>query len=158
MTPSSSEDILPVWWQEFRRLFQAGVAHCFIVSGDIHGVTAVRGLSQTAFVQAALTREVVVWYHPATGITFPLPSMRETALAMLGPEWQPPTTADDPYGAALDAAGVRAAPRDVFASARSPAKALAILTDLLHAPLAARVVPQEDGSTLIQGRLAVIID
>ncbi|HEX7735504.1 MAG TPA: ATP-binding protein [Ktedonobacteraceae bacterium] len=158
MSHSSCPPIPPVWWEEFRRLFQAGVAHCFLVGGDIHGVTAYDGLPQQQFVQGALTREVVAWYHPAHGITFPLPSMRETALEILGPDWQPPPSNDDPYAAALDAAGVRAAPRDIFRSARKPAQALAILNDLLHAPSATHYAQVEEGRVLVQGRLAVILD
>jgi SpoVK/Ycf46/Vps4 family AAA+-type ATPase len=150
-------DLPPVWWQDFRRLFQAGVAHCFLVGGDIHGVTAYHGQSQQVFLEGALTREVVVRYQPATGITFSLPSMRATALEILGPDWQPPPSSDDPYMAALDAAGVHAASRDVFET-RKPAQALALLHDLLHAASATRYETQEDGSVLVQGRLAVILD
>jgi SpoVK/Ycf46/Vps4 family AAA+-type ATPase len=127
------------------------MSHCFIISGDIHGVTAFHGLSQQVFLQSALaeSREVVISYHPATGITFAKPSMRAVALEILGPDWQPPVTADDPYAAALDAAQIRATPQDLFASAKKPAQALAILDDLLHSPQAARYE---------RGRLAVILD
>lgn len=157
---SQPHEVIPLWWQEFRRLFEAGLAHCFLISGDIHGVTAFHGLSQQVFLTGALaeTREVVAQYHPATGITFALPSMRTAALAILGPKWQPPTTTDDRYAAALDAAGYAATTEDVFASARHPAKALAILSDLLHAPAAARLETLDDGSTQISGRIAVVLD
>ena len=160
MTTRSAQaryELAPVWYQEFRRLFQAGVAYCFVVSGDIAGVTAYHGLTQHDFLNMATTREVVVWYHPATGLTFALPSMRDTALEMLGPNWQSPATGDDPFVSALNAAGMQGAPVDVFASARKPAKALAILNDLLHSPLAAHYSGPKE-KPLIQGRLAVILD
>jgi transitional endoplasmic reticulum ATPase len=159
-TTSSSSSLQPTWWLEFRRLFQAGMSHCFIVSGDIHGVTAFHGLSQQVFLLGALaeTREVVACYHPATGITFATPSMRTVALDILGPDWHPPTSPDDPYAAALDELNLRAAPLDLFASARKPAKALAILDDLLHSPQAVRYETASDGTTLVRGRVAVILD
>lgn len=159
-TTSIAQNLQPVWWLEFRRLFQAGMSHCFIVSGDIHGVTAFHGLSQQVFLTAALaeTREVVACYHPATGITFAKPSMRAAALEILGPEWQAPVSSDDPYAAALDEIHIRATPQDVFASAKKPAQALAILDDLLHAPQATRYETASNGSTLIHGRVAVVLD
>ena len=160
MTSSIAHERLPVWWLELRRLFEAGLSHAFLISGDIHGVTAFHGLSQRMFLDAALseTREVVAHYHPATGITFPKPTMRAVALEILGPDWQPPASSDDPYAAALDAIGMRASQEDVFTSARKPARALAILDHLLRAPTAAHVVAQEDGRTLLRGRVAVILD
>jgi transitional endoplasmic reticulum ATPase len=157
---SPSHALLPVWWREFRRLFQAGMSHCFVVGGDIHGVTAFHGLSQHVFLTGALaeTREVVACYHPATGITFATPSMRSTALEILGPEWQAPTSLDDPYVAALDAMNLRASSPDLFAAARKPAQALSILDELLHSPQATRYETTEQGRTLIHGRVAVLVD
>ncbi len=157
---SIAQNVQPVWWLEFRRLFQAGMSHCFIISGDIHGVTAFHGLSQQRFLTAALaeTRDVVAYYHPARGITFPTPSMRADALEILGPEWQPPASSDDPYAAALDEIHIQATPQDVFASAKKPAQALAILDDLLHSPQATRYETADDGSPLIHGRVAVVLD
>ncbi|HEU5377147.1 MAG TPA: ATP-binding protein [Ktedonobacteraceae bacterium] len=153
-------NLQPVWWLEFRRLFQAGMSHCFIVSGDIHGVTAFHGLSQQVFLTGVLaeTREVVACYHPATGITFPHPSMRAVALSILGPEWHPPAAADDPYAAALDELHLRATPQDLFAAAKKPAQALPILDALLHAPQAMHNEQDEQGRTWIRGRVAVIVD
>lgn len=159
-TASLPQPLQPVWWLEFRRLFQAGMSHCFIISGDIHGVTAFHGLSQQVFLQSALaeTREVVLSYHPATGLTFAKPSMRAIALEILGPDWQPPASTDDPYAAALDAMHIRSTPQDLFVSARKPAQALAILNDLLHSPQATRYEQDTDGRSIIRGRVAVLVD
>ncbi len=150
----------PIWWQEFRRLFQAGMSHCFIISGDIHGVTAFHGLSQQVFLLSALAeaREVVISYHPATGITFAKPSMRSIALEILGPDWQLPVGTDDPYTAALDAMHLHSTPPDLFASAKKPAQALAILDDLLHSPQATQYEQDAAGRTIIRGRVAVLVD
>ncbi|HVU68791.1 MAG TPA: AAA family ATPase [Ktedonobacteraceae bacterium] len=159
-TTSIPQPLQPAWWLEFRRLFQAGMSHCFIISGDIHGVTAFHGLSQQVFLQSALAeaREVVINYHPATGLTFAKPSMRAIALEMLGPDWQPPASTDDPYAAALDAMQIPSTPQDLFASAKKPAQALAILDALLHAPQAVSYEQDHAGRTITHGRLAVILD
>ena len=84
--------------------------------------------------------------------------LRAIALEILGPDWQPPITNDDPYAAALDAAQIRATPQDLFASAKKPVQALVILDDLLHAPQATRYEQDAAGRTIIRGRLAVLLD
>lgn len=140
----------PAWYREFRRLFRAGAGHGFVLTGDIYGVTSF-GASQRGFLQHILhqSREVIACYHPATGITFAMPSMRTLALEMLGPDWQPPVDTDNPYTAALDTI-VLESQEDVFASAKKPARALPILDQLLSAPLArGRVVVVLDGADLI---------
>ncbi len=159
-TTNLSQPLQPQWWLEFRRLFQAGMSHCFIISGDIHGVTAFHGLSQQVFLLSALaeSREVVATYHPATGITFTTPSMRTLALDILGTDWQPKASTDDPYAAALDALHIQSTPQDVFASAKKPAQALAILDDLLHSPQATHYETDPTGRTVIHGRVAVLLD
>jgi hypothetical protein len=140
----------PAWYREFRRLFRAGTGHGFVLTGDIYGVTAF-GASQRGFLQHILhqSREVVACYHPATGITFALPSMRALALEMLGPDWQPPQDDSNPYTTALDAL-VAERESDVFVEAKKPKQALAILDHLLRAPLGrARVAVVLDGADLI---------
>src|SRR6266496_2533343 len=136
-TSQTVPEALPAWYREFNKLFGAGAGHCFILYGDVHGVTDMRGASQLRFMQGILHtehRDIVVYYHRAIGITFPLPSMRAEALALLGPDWTLPLS-DDDFSAALDATGiVRTAPQgDVFSSARRPREALAVLDHLLRA-------------------------
>ncbi|GCE09211.1 hypothetical protein KDAU_65400 [Dictyobacter aurantiacus] len=146
------QEALPAWYREFSTLFGAGAGHCFILYGDVHGVTSLRGASQLRFMQGILhteRRTIIAYYHRAIGITFPLPSMRTEALALLGPDWTVPA-ADDDLSAALDAAGLpgRIAPAgDVFSGARRPREALAILEALLRA-----------GGPESRGRVAVILD
>lgn len=143
-------EVLPGWYREFRALFSAGAGHCFILYGDVHGVTSMRGASQLRFMQGILhdgCRDIVVYYHRAIGITFPLPSMRALALDLLGPDWSPPLAEND-FAAALDASGLigrSTSQQDVFSSARRPREALTVLEALLRAEQA-------------RGRVAVILD
>jgi transitional endoplasmic reticulum ATPase len=147
--PHQLPEASPTWYREFRKLFRAGAGHCFIISGDIHGVTSI-GASQLRFMQSILhtdSRDVIAYYHRAVGITFPLESMRTRALEILGPDWTLPPS-DDHLLAALDASGIvsgAASQGDVFQSARNPREALAVLEHLLR----------EDTA---RGRVAVIID
>src|SRR5437660_6983375 len=154
MEMSSEERVmpeaLPGWYREFRTLFDAGAGHCFILHGDVHGVTPMHGASQLQFMQGMLhdeRRDIVVYYHRALGISFPLPSMRALALELLGPDWSPPA-AEDNLAAALEASGLMGqtfSQRDVFDSARRPREALVVLEALLRAERA-------------RGRVAVILD
>lgn len=142
-SPSSFPPVLPSWFREFLTLFGTGAGHCFIFTGDIHGVTTLSGASQLSFLQAMLhteQRDIIAYYHRALGITFPLPSMRMAALELLGP-WKPPAS-EDTLLAALDASGVAPA-GDVFATAKRPGSALPILEHLLRSG---------------KGRVAVILD
>ena len=133
---------LPAWFRRFIELYGSGMAHGFIVSGDVWGATT-RNTSYRAYLQAALatSREIVVIYNLAGGIRFPLPSMRDKALKLLttneGREPARPA-APDPFQAALAAAGVprlttlqRPGQVDLFASAETPAEALVLLEQLL---------------------------
>ena len=149
MTDSTDRQIWPTWYREFSKLFGAGAGHCFILYGDIHGVTPM-GVSQLRFMQSILHsehRDIIVYYHRAVGIQFPLDSMRTEALTILGPNWIAPPS-DDDFSAALDATGITALRRhqaDAFSSMRRPREALALLEALLRAENA-------------KGRVAVILD
>ncbi|BCL79562.1 ATP-binding protein [Ktedonobacteria bacterium brp13] len=146
------QEALPAWYREFSTLFGAGAGHCFILYGDVHGVTSMRGASQLRFMQGILhteRRNIIAYYHRAIGITFPLPSMRADALALLGSDWTLPPS-DDDFSAALDATGITvrtASQGDVFSSARRPREALAVLESLLRA-----------GGPEERGRVAIILD
>jgi transitional endoplasmic reticulum ATPase len=142
--------VSPTWEREFKNLFRAGAGHCFILSGDVHGVTAMGGASQLGYMQATLhteRRDIVIYYHRSMGIQFSLPSERAAALQMIGPEWMLPASSSDLL-AALDSSGVAGASSsegDVFSAAHSPRQALAVLEHLLRLPLA-------------NGRIALILD
>ncbi|GCE15072.1 AAA family ATPase [Tengunoibacter tsumagoiensis] len=147
----SMPEAFPAWYREFRKLFFAGAGHCFILYGDVHGVTSLRGASQLRFMQRILhteRRSIIAYYHRAIGITFALPSMRTEALALLGPDWGLPPSHDD-FAAALNATGLAqpVAQGDVFSSARRPREALSLLEALLRA-----------GEPEARGKVAVILD
>jgi transitional endoplasmic reticulum ATPase len=154
--PDPVQDVLPSWYRELSLIFRSGAAHAFLLCGDVHGVTALQGQSQLRFLQRVLQseqRDIIVSYHRAAGITFPLPSMREKALHLLGPDWSPPTSTDSlsqAFEQALSSAGVNppvgaSGPAHVFATAQKPDQALVLLEQLLRAPQA-------------RGRVAVVID
>lgn len=146
MTTEASSQ-LPAWFDEVITTFMAGVAHGFILSGDVWGAT-IQGISQRRFLQQVLVdarREVVAYYSRACGITFPLASMREKAERMLA-TGNAPAADPNPLNAVLDQAGIGVQPTgDQFSAARRPLDALALLEQLLRAP---------EG----RGRVAVIID
>jgi transitional endoplasmic reticulum ATPase len=142
--------VLPTWYREFINMFRAGAGHCFLLSGDVHGVT-VMGASQLQFMKAKLhegRRDIVISYHRAVGIQFTLPSERSEALRLLGPDWTLPAS-DDDLLTALDSSGVAGsaygAEGDIFSAVRNPRQAIAVLEALLRHPLA-------------NGRIALIID
>ena len=146
MTTEASSQ-LPAWFDEVITTFMAGVAHGFILSGDVLGrdhpghLTA--ALPQQVLVDAR--REVVAYYSRACGITFPLASMREKAERMLA-TGNAPAADPNPLNAVLDQAGIGVQPTgDQFSAARRPLDALALLERLLRAP---------EG----RGRVAVILD
>ena len=150
------EMAIPKWYREFISIFRAGAGHCFLLSGDVHGVADMYGMSQLAFMKAKLhteRRDIVIYYHRAVGIQFSFPSERAAALQILGPDWTLPPSSEDLL-AALDTAGVASGPtqsdQDVFGSARSPRRALAVLEALLRHPLAVgRIALILDGADLI---------
>jgi transitional endoplasmic reticulum ATPase len=126
---------LPSWFtDQYIPTFSSGAAHCFLISGDIYGAT-VQGTSQVRFLQLVMAkrRSVVAYYNRATGITFPLESMKEKALQLIGRESPAPA---NPIAAAISSSGLGPQPTgngDVFSSARSPLSALALLGQLLRA-------------------------
>ncbi len=151
MSMELHDGISPTWYREYSSIFRAGAGHCFIFCGDVHGVTSMRGASQLGFMQGILhtnRRDIVIYYHRAVGIQFPLPSMRAAAIDILGPDWTLPPSSDDLL-AALDSSGVVSgttqSESDVFSSARNPRQALTVLEYLIRSPFA-------------KGRIALIID
>ncbi|MBA2679424.1 MAG: ATP-binding protein [Ktedonobacteraceae bacterium] len=158
-TPMNSAlSMVPGWYQKFKEMYISSAGTCFLLCGDIHGIAA-RDVSQLLFLQRSLSSkfDIVVSYHRAAGISFPLDDffddherertpetfMRERAKALLGPTFRLPQ--EDPYAAAVDAAGVLASANDLFTRARKPGQALSLLERLLRA---------EDA----KDRVAVIID
>ena len=138
---------LPPWFEAFITAFTSGVAHGFLICGDVSGFT-VQSIPQRRFLQRMLAsgkRDVVAYYNRATGITFILESMRQKAEQLLGGS-AAASAPENPIAAALASSNLGVQPSgDVFRSARSPTAALSLLERLLRAPRGA-------------GRVAVIID
>jgi transitional endoplasmic reticulum ATPase len=134
-TPSpAGPSLFPDWFRTYIDLYEAEVAHGFLLCGDLWGVTT-RNLPQREFLQQALAtrREIIAVYDTARGITFPKPEMREKARRLLTQEAEVPPA--DPVRAALASAGALVQPAgDVFSLAREPLDALAVLDRLLRAP------------------------
>jgi transitional endoplasmic reticulum ATPase len=126
--------LFPEWFRTYINLYEAEVAHGFLLCGDLWGVTT-RNLSQRQFLQKALAtrRDIIAVYDTARGITFSKPEMREQALRLLTQEAE--VAPADPIRAALASAGALVQPAgDLFSMAREPLEALAVLDRLLRAP------------------------
>jgi len=130
---------LPAWFEQFLETYISGAAHCFILSGDIDGVT-VQGIPQRRFLASifAEKRAVVAHYSLAQGITFLQPSMETAALELIKAGAAKPAPAPLSSTAKILAdAGIgvkpQAADQTPFQAARSPLDALTFLGKLLRA-------------------------
>jgi SpoVK/Ycf46/Vps4 family AAA+-type ATPase len=137
--PASS---LPAWFlDDVITPFTAGIAHGFILCGDVWGAT-IQGISQRRFLQQVLVQaklEIVAYYNRACGITFPLESMLSKAEELC--TGTTPSVESDPFNSVLDAAGMGVQPKgDQFSAARRPLDALALLEQLLRSPSGRRKV------------------
>jgi transitional endoplasmic reticulum ATPase len=155
----------PAWFEEYRASYQAGVAHAFIISGDIDGL-AFEDSMQRALLLSKLgeSREVVaVWHLASGGVTLynaddemftdtgtRIGTRREIATAILQPPGSAPAAQKAGGVAALTAAaGPQASQADPFKQAAQPLQALALLQALLT----------EGRSTATKrGNVAVVID
>ncbi len=86
------------WFDELKAKYTAGVAHCFLLHGAVDDYV-VPGVSLQRFLCLALgrTRDLILCYNIADGITCPAPSMRRNLIRWLG--LTPPER--DPVAAAL---------------------------------------------------------
>ena len=127
----------PIWYQDYYRSFLASEAHGFLLYGDVHGL-AHENISHRGFLiaQLAKRRSVILCYDVARGITFPDPTMREDALALLNsPSGEPRESEVDPFESALAQIGNQDTgdePNDPFA-VNKPIQALRIIERLLRA-------------------------
>ncbi|HHJ07196.1 MAG TPA: hypothetical protein ENK24_06825, partial [Anaerolineae bacterium] len=78
--------VIPAWTQRFLDIYKAGVAHAFILhfnTGDY--VTPESPVTLTAYLaQLFASRDIAAIYSRDKGITFPVESMRQDALDILG--------------------------------------------------------------------------
>ncbi len=157
----------PAWLEEQRATYQAGVAHAFVIDGDIEGL-AYRDARQRALLLAKLAEifEVVAIWHLASGGVMlyneddemysepgvALGTRRKIAEAILSPPapGAPATPAAGSAASRLAAgAGPQAGKADPFKQAQQPLQALGLLQTLLT----------EGRSAATQrGNVAVVID
>lgn len=112
------------WFDELRAKYTAGVAHCFLLHGAVDDYV-VPGVSLQNFLCLALgrTRDLIVCYNIAEGITFPAPSMRRNCMRWL--ELTPPKL--DPVAAALRRDTAPTTNQDDLLLPRAPVDALPLL-------------------------------
>lgn len=142
----------PAWFAEFRRAYQSGEAHAFIMHGDVEGY-AFEDVESKALLAASLAErwDVVARYHIAGGIDLynadealpaddarglPAETRRERAYRAIGFRAQPQGAADAGAGgvaALLGALQPQGGPEeDPFEAAQRPAQAIGLLQELLR--------------------------
>jgi transitional endoplasmic reticulum ATPase len=120
----------PTWAQEVMEKYRSGVAHAFILHFNIHDY-AIPGVPFTTYLAQMLAgRQVVAVYSRDLGITFPLETMRERFVEILGLGGGEQQNAD-PALAALQSLGVAPAGGSTDLP-RAPADALPLLGRLLR--------------------------
>jgi len=131
----------PAWVARLLDIYQAGVAHAFILHFNTSDyVSPESPVTLTGYLGRLLaSRDVVAFYSRDRGITFPTETVRQKALDLLGLATQ--EGQDDPALAALRAIG--AAPADRQELPRSPSGALPLLDRLLRVPEKTAVILEE---------------
>jgi transitional endoplasmic reticulum ATPase len=128
---SESRFPTPAWAQEVMEKYGSGVAHAFVLHFNIHDY-AVPGVPFTTYLAQMLAgRQVVAVYSRDLGITFPLETMRERFIEILGLGDGQPQQPADPALAALQSLGVAPAGGGTELP-RAPADALPLLGQLLR--------------------------
>ncbi len=132
--PKSNDGPMPAWFEEFRAVYGAGEAHAFILYLNVADY-AVPGVPLRPFLTKTLaSRDVIAIYNRAEGVTFPLPTMQQKAMEILGLD----QAAQDPALAALASLSGTQPQGAVGAQGlaplpRSPSAALPLLERLLKA-------------------------
>jgi transitional endoplasmic reticulum ATPase len=128
---SESRFPTPVWAQEVMEKYGSGVAHAFVLHFNIHDY-AVPGVPFTTYLTQMLAgRQVVAAYSRDLGITFPLETMRERFVEILGLGSEQSQQPADPALAALQSLGVAPAGGGTELP-RAPADALPLLGQILR--------------------------
>jgi len=124
----------PVWFEEFRAAYGAGEAHAFILYLNVADY-AVPGVPLRTFLTKTLaSRDCIAIYNRAEGITFPLSTMQQKAMEILGLD----QAAQDPALAAL--ASLSGTQPQGTELPRSPSAALPLLERLLKADVRTAVL------------------
>jgi transitional endoplasmic reticulum ATPase len=129
---SESRFPTPTWARDVMDKYGSGVAHAFILHFGVHDYAVPSVPFTTYLAQMLAGRQVVAVYSRDQGITFPLKSMRERFVEILGLGGEQSQQPADPALAALQSLGVAPAGGGTELP-RAPADALPLLGQLLRA-------------------------
>lgn len=90
----------PKFASEINDLYSAGIAHAFVISGNVADYVA-PGVAFESFIKAWFSSRTVVFYNRSAGFSFPTPSMEKAFRQMLSDGQPQPATPTNPALAAL---------------------------------------------------------
>jgi SpoVK/Ycf46/Vps4 family AAA+-type ATPase len=128
----------PEWGQEFSSRYLSGIAHAFLLHGNVQDyVGAVAGQTLKNYLLGSFAgRDVVVYWHRASGFYFPNNAMKKRFAEAVGLAAATPTARSGGSGlaAGMNAMAGAASNTDPLAAVEQtkPLVALALLNKLLH--------------------------
>jgi SpoVK/Ycf46/Vps4 family AAA+-type ATPase len=131
------QNTAPLWAQEFSSRYLSGIAHAFVIHGNVQDyVAAVAGQTLKNYLLGSFAeRDVVVYWHRAGGFYFPSNAMRKRFIEAVGLAAPTPTRSGSGTGLAAGmnamASGVTADPLSTVDQLK-PLVALGLLNKLLH--------------------------
>lgn len=128
----------PSWAKVWQRQYTSQVAHAFVFHFNVRDITAA-GLGLQAYITKVLASsqtvdgsplmDIIVTYDRANGLVFPLDSMRQRFMDMLGLSGREPSQQDDMLNALLGNQGGQPQAEEL---PRRPGQVLPLLDTLLH--------------------------
>ncbi len=149
----TKQQTIPEWGQEFSSRYLSGIAHAFLLHGNVQDyVGAVAGQTLKNYLLGSFAgRDVVVYWHRASGFFFPTTAMKKRFAEVVG---LAPVTSSTRSGGSL-ASGMNArlgtAPNaDPLASVdqTKPLVALTLLNKLLHTQVRPETTRERSGSSV----------
>ncbi len=120
----------PAWAVEVMEKYRPGVAHAFVLYFNVYDYATPGATVLTYLEQMLAARQVVVTYSRDRGITFPLDTMRERFLQLMGLANEQQQS--DPALSALQALGMAPGSTSGVDLPRSPGDAIPLLDRLLR--------------------------
>lgn len=130
----------PLWTQELSARYRSGIAHAFLIHGNIQDyVGGIAGQSLKNYLLASFAdRTVVVYWHRAGGLFFPKDAMKKRFAEVVGLVSAQAGTNPPPRGLAASMNALAPGGADplsiVDQLGRQPLAALNLLNHLLHVP------------------------
>jgi transitional endoplasmic reticulum ATPase len=165
MAKTKQSDAAPGWAQEFSSRYLSGIAHAFLIHGNVQDHVGIAGQTLKNYLIGSFTgRDVVVYWHRASGFYFPSAAMKKRFAEVVG--LAAATPARSGSGGSGLAAGMNAmsgaAGTDPLAviDQTKPLVALALLNKLLHIHIRPEASNTTRTASTEQGpfRVAVVID